>query len=84
MFIDIDDPVTSNTASETSEGFDIVEVSGTPAQVVEDKLKFYFEAQSTSEDYDEVVKNIEIIRPGVAHIQFISPEGMLDYSEYTP
>ena len=80
MFIDIGHPVTSNPALETSEGLDIVEVSGIPAQVVEDHLKFYFETQSKSKEDDEVVKDVKIVQPGVAHIHFVSPEGMLDYS----
>ena len=79
MFIDIGHPAASSTALKTSEGLDIVEVSGIPAQVVEDDLKFYFETLSKSEEGDEVVKDIKIVQPGVAHIQFISPEGMLDY-----
>ena len=79
MFIDVGHPVASNTVLETHGGLDIVEVSGIPAQMVEHDLKCYFETQTKCGEGDEAVKEIKIIRPGVAHIRFISPEGNKNY-----
>ena len=76
VFMDIDYPETSKSALERFRELDTVEVSGIPGhEDVKESLKFYFETKAKSADCDEVVKDIKIVRPGVAHVQFISPEG---------
>ena len=61
--------------AETASELDTVEVSGIPAKANVDAVRFYFETQMESEECDDVVKDVRMVQPGVAHIQFISPEG---------
>ena len=48
---------------------DILQVSGIPAGVSTEFLEVYFQSERAG-GHDECVKNIKIIEPGVANIQF--------------
>ena len=75
------DSALSSQESSTAVEYDKIEVANIPNQADEDYLQLYFES-TRSGGCDDAVNSVMMIQPGMAHVQFHDPEGIMQYGTY--